>query len=578
MLGDLFTRRFRVLQADGESISPERYESLKHKIACLMAVVTLLPLLVMAVIIYAENQANTAREANNNQRALLDKNRATIDLFLAERASTVAFISEAYGFQELSDERNLGRIFQVMRKNFDGFVDLGLIDSKGRQVSYVGPYDLKGRDYSGQEWFARVQASGKYISDVFLGFRNQPHLVIAMRHVTESGESWILRATLDTRQFDSIISAMGLKPGSDAFLVNREGVLQTTSSLYGNVLKPCPLPLPPVSFEARVIPIVAPGGGELYLSYASLPNTDFMILSVRPRVGALTAWYNPRWDMLAIFVSGVAVIFFVVFRFTGFLLGRVRESEERRALAFRQVEHSQKLSSLGRLAAGVAHEINNPLAIINEKTGLMKDLLGLGEDFAEKARLVAQVEAVLGAVERCRGITHRMLGFARRMDVKIESLNLNEVVDETASLLSREAELHNVSLVMDLDPDLARIESDRGQLQQVILNFLNNALAAIADRGSINVKTWNQDPSHVGLSVADNGCGMSEETLKCIFEPFFTTKGVKGTGLGLSITYGIVKRLGGDISVKSRERSGTTFTIILPVAAPASAAMEARCS
>jgi two-component system NtrC family sensor kinase len=142
--------------------------------------------------------------------------------------------------------------------------------------------------------------------------------------------------------------------------------------------------------------------------------------------------------------------------------------------------------------------------------------------------------------------------------------------------LVREAEHRNVSLALDLYPGLSLIESDRGQLQQVILNILNNALAAIPNQGAITVKTWNQDKEHVGFSIQDNGCGMSDDTLKCIFEPFFTTKRGKGTGLGLSITYGIIKRLGGDVSVQSQEQVGSTFTVLLPVMAPPSAAVEAQ--
>ncbi|WP_243313090.1 sensor histidine kinase [Fundidesulfovibrio agrisoli] len=575
MLGDIFTRHFKDLHTSEDSISPERYETLKRKIVGLMAVVTMVPLLLMALINFAEFQATMSREVQNPLRVILGKTRNSIDLFLAERVSTVAFIAQAYSFQDLSSERDLARIFRVMRKEFEGFMDLGLIDSKGHQVSYVGPYDLKGRDYSGQEWFAQVQANGKYVSDVFLGYRNLPHVVICVQHVAESGESWILRATLDTRQFEKIIAAMGLEPGSDAFLVNRKGILQTSSYLYGDVLQPCPLPLPPVSYEASVVSTTDPSGRDIYLSYAYFPNTDFVLMAAKPRLGVLTAWYNLRGDLLVIFLAGVVATFYVVSRFTGLLLIRMREAEERRALAFRQVEHAQKLSSIGRLAAGVAHEINNPLAIINEKAGLMKDLLALQEDYPGKSKFLRQVEAIISAVERCRGITHRMLGFARRMDVKIEALSLNEVITETSSFLQREAESRNVSLSLELDPALSRIESDRGQLQQVILNILNNALAAIPDRGTIAVRTWNQGEEHVGFSIQDNGCGMSEDTLKCIFEPFFTTKRGKGTGLGLSITYGIIKRLGGEVSVQSQEQVGSTFTVLLPVMAPPTAAVEA---
>lgn len=178
----------------------------------------------------------------------MGKAKHSFELFLAERTSAVSFIASAYSFEELSNDANLQRIFQVMRREFTGFVDLGLIDTQGNQISYAGPYDLAGRNYAEQAWFRQVQFKGAYVSDVFLGFRQFPHVVIAVRHTTESGKSWILRATLDTMHFDRIISAMGLEPGSDAFLVNRQGVLQTESRQYGHVLDALPFSLPrPIS-------------------------------------------------------------------------------------------------------------------------------------------------------------------------------------------------------------------------------------------------------------------------------------------------------------------------------------------
>jgi Signal transduction histidine kinase len=157
-----------------------------------------------------------------------------------------------------------------------------------------------------------------------------------------------------------------------------------------------------------------------------------------------------------------------------------------------------------------------------------------------------------------------MLGFAKRMDVKIEILDLNSVLEETLGFLEREAQYRNVELKTNLAPNLPNIPMDHGQIQQVFLNILNNALAAVPDGGQILLTTWDEDEHFVGISIQDNGCGMSEETAKNMFEPFFTTKKEKGTGLGMSITYGIVKRLGGEIKVKSKLNEGTTMTILLP--------------
>jgi len=212
----------------------------------------------------------------------------------------------------------------------------------------------------------------------------------------------------------------------------------------------------------------------------------------------------------------------------------------------------------------VAHEINNPLAIINEKAGLIKDLIDYTSDFKQKEKFSSLVGAILQSVSRCRTITHRLLGFAKRMEVEIENLDLNELLEEVLGFLEKEALYRNIDIGLELAKDLPRIDSDRGQLQQVFLNILNNAMAAVEDEGKMFIATWEKDADTIAVSIQDNGCGMSDETLRHIFEPFFTTKKEQGTGLGLSITYGIVKRLGGDIEVMSKKNEGTTFKVFLP--------------
>ncbi|OIN98830.1 MAG: two-component sensor histidine kinase [Desulfovibrionaceae bacterium CG1_02_65_16] len=564
-LASLLKHPLRELQSEvDEVVSPGRYTLLRRKIICIMVAASLIPLSVMAVLNYYEHQNAMAREIQNPLRVLVNKTKNSFELFLAERTSTVSLIASAYTHAELADQNKLARIFAVMQKEFEGFVDLGLIDADGNQINYVGPYSLKGKNYAEQRWFQEVRLKGKYVSDVFMGFRKFPHVIIAVQHTTEDGRTWILRATLDTRQFERIIASMSLEPDADAFLVNTEGLLQTNSNNYGKVLEKMALPLPPQTFEPTVLLTTDPKGREIFLSYAYFPEADFVLMAVKPKASVLKTWYTVRGDLLFVFLLGVAAVLLAAMGVTNALIRRMKEAEDRRELALREVEHSQKLSSIGRLAAGVAHEVNNPLAIINEKTGLMKDILTMQQtDFPKKEKLLAQVESVLRAVERCRGITHRMLGFARRMDVTSEELDLGELIAETASFLANEAMHRKVEVRLDIDPELPRIVSDRSQLQQVFLNLFNNALAAVADGGRIEAIARPKDDGVV-VTVRDNGCGMSEETLNHIFEPFFTTKKGTGTGLGLSITYGIVKRLGGEIAVESTQGVGSTLTITLP--------------
>jgi two-component system NtrC family sensor kinase len=229
------------------------------------------------------------------------------------------------------------------------------------------------------------------------------------------------------------------------------------------------------------------------------------------------------------------------------------------------MEYTNKMASIGRLAAGVAHEINNPLAIINEKAGLLKDFATLKPDFNYKEKVLQGVESILKSVDRCSVITHRLLGFAKRMDIITEVIDLELLLKEVTGFLEREANLHNIKINFNFAEDLPCINSDRGQIQQVFLNILTNAYYAVKQGGQIDIYANKLNENEVDISIADTGVGIAEEQLEHIFEPFYTTKGKYGTGLGLSITYGIVQKLGGSISVKSKLGEGTKFSVHLPI-------------
>jgi signal transduction histidine kinase len=233
-----------------------------------------------------------------------------------------------------------------------------------------------------------------------------------------------------------------------------------------------------------------------------------------------------------------------------------------------QLVEAEKLASLGRIAAGVAHEINNPLAIINEKAGLMQDLLQVSADFSHKDSLLAQLEGITGSVNRCRAITHRLLGFARRMDITIEPLNLNEAIRETIAFLNSDIYTKSAHLDLNLAEDLPIIRSDKLQLEQVFLNLIKNAVDAIAEGGEITVTTSRKDAASVQVFISDNGPGIPKDKLKQIFEPFFTTKERgKGTGLGLFVSHAILRKLGCRIQVQSEIGKGTTFILDIPIKA-----------
>ncbi|MFW5837003.1 MAG: ATP-binding protein, partial [Desulfovibrionaceae bacterium] len=250
---------------------------------------------------------------------------------------------------------------------------------------------------------------------------------------------------------------------------------------------------------------------------------------------------------------------------------RRREARFREKMAQRMAE-AERLSALGALAAGVAHEINNPLAIMIEEAGWMEDLLA--DDPCDKANLqefsrsLAQIRQ---QGRRCKEITHNLLHFARKASSRTQEMNVNDMVLEIARLMDKRISDANVSLDTDLLPDLPDITASPTQMQQVLMNLINNALAALENRGgrilvSTSLAEHPQAGSCVLLQVEDDGPGIPEEYRKRIFEPFFTTKPVgKGVGLGLSICYGIVTKMGGDIEVQSASGKGAAFRVFLPL-------------
>jgi two-component system NtrC family sensor kinase len=243
----------------------------------------------------------------------------------------------------------------------------------------------------------------------------------------------------------------------------------------------------------------------------------------------------------------------------------IRDVTEARYME-RQLMRSEKLASLGLLVSGVAHEINNPLAIINEKAGLMKDYIELSEEFNNQDKFLDLLNSIFDSVDRAREIIRRFLGFARQKDGEVQATDLHRLLENVLGFLEREAFHRNLDVQLDFSQDVPTLESDKGRLQEVFLNITKNAIEAVDDGGHIAVSTCLKDPDTVQVNITDDGRGMSAEQVEQIFKPFHTSGKESGTGLGLYITHQIVtKELGGQITVESEEDKGTTFTVEIPV-------------
>jgi two-component system, NtrC family, sensor kinase len=243
-----------------------------------------------------------------------------------------------------------------------------------------------------------------------------------------------------------------------------------------------------------------------------------------------------------------------------------REAEYRAKLE-QQMIVTERLASIGTLATGVAHEINNPLAIIKEAAGYMGQLLKKkeAEDFAFKKQFELGISKVETGIDRARRITHKLLGFVKKNESVSSDVDVKELLNEVFELLKREALFKDIQMLPDTGDSSFIIRTDPYQLRQVLLNLVANAIHATGTHGTITVSLKQDGDNMVVITVMDTGEGIAKENLKKIFDPFFSTKSPgQGTGLGLFVSNNIMRKLGGTIEVESRLGQGTTFFVKIP--------------
>ena len=555
------------------------YRRLTRKFVWITLICSIFPLLLVGWGINIHYTRFSKSRMIDTFQTQVEYHRKMIELFLRERSSKLQLVAATHSKEFLKHPTHLAHVFEIMNREHRSISDLGVIDGEGRHLAYIGPYDLMDKNYREAFWFKQVMERGLFISDMFLGFRKVPHFIIAVRRM-EKGEKWILRATVDTEYFRSLVENVRIGKTGEVYLLNRQGIFQTSPRFSGRIMEKTPFGIETVHEGIKIREREAKQEGasrsfpRQIMAQVWLKEPRWLLVVSQDYAEAFDEVNHANYAVLIFLHLGALTILIVSILTAKHLINVIKGRDQDADALNRQLLQAGKLASIGELSAGVAHEINNPLAIILTERQILLDSMqrkpgGNGQFMDQLKNSLSQIDV---QVHRCKRITQNLLRFARRTKSVLETLDLNGFIQEVIELMEREARVSGIKFFSQWDENLPPILSDPSQLQQVFLNLITNAIDAHEGKpyGSVRIVT-EADPQkeRVKITFSDTGSGIPPEIMDKLFDPFFTTKPVgKGNGLGLTICYSIVRNLGGELTVESEVGTGTTFSIFLPYKPP----------
>lgn len=473
---------------------------------------------------------------------------------------------------DVADPARLKEALSVVQGKRKEVLDIALVDAAGTVVGYAGPVLFTGAHIAPGAWLSQALERGVGVGDVQTGRMGMAHYVLA-RRITRGDVTYVLRISLDPATLGLMLHE-AREDGSDLFLINGDGELIAGG---GQVLTRERELSQPVLRSRIGTAYLDPDTG---LAHASrVMRHAGWVLAVRKH--SISAFKSRDSALLFLGLSvlgGGAVVFFSSLYLSGYVEKMLRQRDEEREKLREQLYRAGRLAELGEMAAGFAHEINNPLQIMKSDQAYIEMLL---QDFRTRAAAIPQcaedveeiavsVGQIKAQIDRCARITHSILRFGRAGTLEVQNVDLAKFIPEVLSMVRKKTQLSGIALRVDIPQVRLIVNVDPGRLQQVLLNLINNAMYAVQEAkdgraGEIVLGCGVDKDGRVRIQISDNGVGIGPEHQKLIFTPFFTTKPPgSGTGLGLSVCHDLVDSMNGVLDFVSRKGEGTTFFITLP--------------
>lgn len=540
-----------------QSTSPR---SMSAQLTVMGILVALLPLACLGILTVVFYDAAYREKTNALLGEQVMRNAQSLDAFLEERLADLRHEAKISTPEQLSSSDYLQSRLHLMQSVHAGiYTDLDFFDAQGTLLARA-PHSATGTAEPGPAWVSQALSRPFHIDITGPGHR--PLFFLTVRIAT-AHNIWLLRARMDPALLAERLRAFHPGGRGTAFLLDPDAANETSSAN------------PPLFAQARSVlqhqvfpentPLVLCAFDQIFAGFP-LKNTGAFLVFQQAEAEASAPLWTARITGGLIVLVGLVGIIATITAMGRRMEQRLRTAEHAQRQMQQQVVEAGKLAAIGELAAGIAHEINNPLAIMMENSGWVQDLLN-SDDFQSEENMEeihTSLQTIVTQGHRCKEITRKLLSFARKTDNSGQA-PINALLQDVAGFARQKARHNNVTIELDLDPEVPDIQASPTEIQQVALNLVNNAIDAINnDDGRVRIASA-RTADGVTIAITDNGEGIPEEKRGQIFEPFFTTKPAgKGTGLGLSICRDIVTRMGGNISVTSTVGQGSTFTVTLP--------------
>lgn len=548
--------------------APAQYQALGRKIALAIAGVAFIPYALIFAVFYSSYHQSIQDQVGRTMGGVITSLLGGVQGLLRERAANLKELTLLAAPGELENPAWLAKALGSLRQAHGSFLSLALLDARGAALAGTLGEGGQGGSQDQAPLVKEALEKGPALGDLFIDQRGAARFRLAVASPGQPGLALVasLEAAALTRQVDGF----QLGRTGEALLLDRSGQPQSQPGPLARDLAQAQASWPALARGQELAHALTSQGRRVVIKTVPVGWAGWSLVCLQDEEEAFGAFQEARRLALGVGALGGLFVMGVAFFFTRRLVARLARADAEKGLLNEIIIQSGKLAALGELAEGVAHQINNPLAIMLEEAGWLHDLMTEEKGLLDKSRHRDEFLRALAQMQkqgaRCKQITTKLLGFAHHTHATPQPTQVNDLIREVADIIARPALYANVNLRLELAPDLPLVAMSPSELQQVVINLVNNALDAMEKTGGqITLATRRAAEDSISVTVADSGPGIPAQTRAHIFDPFFTTKPKgKGTGLGLSICHSLVARAGGHIELDSRPGQGTAFTVVLP--------------